>query len=58
MQLYVMILFCQLASNEAEWSGLIIQPFLENNNTKQIPQKLLKSDSFPRLLQGGNLAGN
>lgn len=41
-----------------EWSSLIIQPFLENNNTKQIPQKLLKSDSFPGLLQGGNLAGS
>lgn len=34
-------------------SGLISQPFLENNNTKKIPQKILKSDSFPRLLQGG-----
>lgn len=41
-----------------EWSGLISQPFLENGNTKKNPQKLLKSDSFPRLLQGGNPAGS
>lgn len=42
-----------------EWSGLINQPFLENNNTKKKnPQKLLKSDNFPRLLQGGNPAGS